>query len=284
MTEPQTKIEYATPKVSPGTSSAMKEAVTEGHRLIDGIAAKGEDVTLNELLGKIYEWENKFGDRVQGNEIEALQATSYMLGTVDYFITHEASDPKAARLQSITTQRDFLRMVFSNLDKEGRPQEGTSKIFGLITYVFEKFFINKDLVADARSGLEAGLWQGTMGMVTAGFLFKEAGWKVAFADPKLDMYCDCDFLAENPQGQVYSVDVTAKGVEYDKDGGRKQPFRVSQEKVSHAVDRQYSQIAGNIRVNVPPIWHLEADAFYEDRRSGFPKPEIVEKFKKLVET
>lgn len=262
-------------------SEPFKTAISEGRGRLRDFAKLNGEVTLDEILDKVYGWETDFQDKVSPEEIEALNVLSLTLGTVKYYVEHASQNKEVeAKRQSIETQQEILKLVFSNLTNEGKPNETMTRSFGLVIYAFEKFFDPENSkMVDKGELRERGLWQGVMGMVTTGLLFNHEGWEVAIPPIELDLKHEVDLVVRSPEGKVYSVDITAKRGVFDTESGEKsQTFFVKKYKPRPEVAAAIDNINGTIRVNVPPLCDVDSEGFYADRCAGYPSPSAFAKF------
>ena len=276
--------------------------VAEGTRLESAIVGLSKDLrrdlnergllTLNELLDKVYYWENIHGEKLSEQEFEVLSVLSMVLGTTKMFLDksvgiRKTDVPKSAFLESVTAQQEILKTVLANLGEDGTPKRGVVKSFALVAEIFEDYFNPQNPKLDT-SGIEreAGLWQGIQGMMTTVFLFREAGWEIKFPPPEHDVNFDVDLIAKNPAGKVFAVDITAKRPQIiDEAGTLSEPFYVQKKGVPPHFPPDLRQgLQGSIKINVPPLRHHSSMAFYEDRITGFPAGSAIDKFTSVVNT
>lgn len=249
-------------------------------------------LSLNELLDKVYYWENIHGEKLSEEEFEVLSVLSMVLGTTKMVLdksvgVRKGEVEKSAFLQSVTAQQEILKTVLGNLDEYGKPKRAVVKSFALVTEVFADYFDPENPKLDtAGAEREAGLWQGIQGMMTTAFLFRGAGWEIKFPPPELDVNFDVDLIAKNPAGKVFAVDITAKSPHIiDEAGTLSEPFSVQKKGVPpHFPPDLRQALQGAIKINVPPLKHHSSMAFYEDRITGFPAGSAIDKFTSVVNT
>jgi hypothetical protein len=241
---------------------------------------------LNEILDRVYTWENTFSDKVSQNEIEALQSLSLVLATVNLEAQKKENESMSDKLfkykQSIETQRSLVRLVMQNLDTDGKPDQVATRSLSLITNVFERYFdpLNE---ADQNMKYQAGgFWQGVLGMVTAAQMFNRAGYKVYFPPEEADLRYDIDLVVENRIGSKFGVDVTESSMPKDLHMGEEDNnlFYVRKySKGEHKILDIFPQLKGLIRINIPPARSYQAESFYEPghRGVGCPSQESVDK-------
>lgn len=284
ITERETPPQYF---VAP--ESSLQGTATEMARdLKDDLGKKGE-LTLDELLNSVYEWENVHGEKLGDDEFEALSILSLALGTTKVILSeHVGSKGKSERamMQSIATQQDVVRTVLGSLDENGMPDRGLAKTFCLVTEIFEDYFNPESpKLTDPGAETVAGFWQGVQGMVTTSLLLREAGWEVKLPPPELDMKYEMDLLARNQKGEVYAIDVTARVPKMIDDlGTMSKPYTVEKSGVPRYVPKDaVKDLKGFIKINVPPLRHYASRTFYEDRLIGSPSKEAVDEFVSRVE-
>jgi hypothetical protein len=286
-------VEMLTPAVSEGkASSKFHQAIGEFRGIKKELGSREGVITLDEILDRVYRWETENDKKVTPAEAESLYILSLILKTVEVSTEKREKGDRLeiqkANLQNIETQRDIVRHVFQNVDSKGIPNEAVVESFGLVCSVFEDI-LNPGTPEKFERGVirEVGLWQGAVGMITAAQMFNRIGWRVGFADPLLDLRYDVDFVAFDPEGEAFSVDVSSgimpegigrqdleEGLFYVRKG------RVRQEELLSKIPN----LRGTIRVNFPPLWHAEAEEFYDHARkhSACPAQWAVERFRDLL--
>ena len=246
-------------------------------------------LTLNELLNKVYDWEQIHGEKLSEQDFEVLSILSMVLGTTKLVLDKKVgatSVSKSTLLESARAQQDILRTVLSNLGEDGRPNRGVVKSLALAGEIFEGYFNPRNPKIDtAGVETEAGLWQAVQGLMTTAFLFREAGWEIKLPPPELDVDYGVDLIARDPDGKVYTVDVTA-WVPWiiDKEAGKlSEPFFLEKEGIPPYFPPELTEsVNGRLRINVPPLKHHASQGFYEDRVSGYPHRTAVNKFMQML--
>lgn len=246
-------------------------------------------LSLNELLDKVYYWENVHGEKLSEQEFEVLSVLSMVLGTTKMVLDRsvgvkKSEIPRSAFLESAAAQQEIVKTVLGNLDETGKPQRGVVKSFALVTEIFDDYF-NPENPRLETSGveMEAGLWQGIQGMMTTAFLFREAGWEIRFPPPELDVNYDVDLIVRNPGGKIFAVDITAKMPRIiDEKGTLSEPFSVQKKNVVPIPEVLAEGVQGRIKINVPPLRHHSSRGFYEDRITGFPAGSAIDKFTSVL--
>ncbi len=249
-------------------------------------------LSLNQLLDRVYYWENIHGEKLTEREFEVLSLLSMALGTAKMVLdksvgVKRGEVPKSAFLESVAAQQEILTTVLTNLDADGKPKREVVKSFALVTEIFEDYF-NPENPKLETFGLEreCGFCQGLRGMITAAFLFREAGWEVKLPPPELDVDYDIDLMVKNPQGAIFAVDITAQVPRIiDKEKGTlSRPFSVEKKGAPHLPGVTLEGVGGSIKINVPPLRHYSSEKFYEDRITGFPSRAAIEEFTRAVNT
>ena len=248
------------------------------------------ELSLNELLDKVYYWENIYGEKLSEGEFEVLSVLSMVLGTTKMVLdksvgVRKTDVAKSAFLESVTAQQEILKTVLANLGQDGKPKRAVAKSFALVTEIFEDYFNpEKPKLTTLGVEREAGLWQGIQGMMTTAFLFREAGWEIRLPPPKLDVDYDVDLIVRSPAGKVFAVDITAKMPQIiDDKGTLSEPFYLEKRGVPHFPELP-EDTKGLIRINVPPLRHHSSQEFYEDRITGFPTAGTINKFTRQLNT
>lgn len=281
----ETDLKIAPADITPGT------AVSGLRKDLRKELQESGALTLDELLNLVYKWENVYGERLSEHDFEVLSLLSLTLGTSKLVlgkkvgIGKEYKEKKRAFLESINSQQEILKTVLGNLDESGRPNKALMRSLGLVTEIFEDYFnLDNPKLTDPGIETEAGFWQGVQGMVTTAFLFRESGWQVKLPKAELDLYYDMDLLVKNPRGEVYAVDVTAKRPQFIGDTGEfSSAFYVQKKAVPQDLPKgAVNNLKGYLKVNVPPLIHYSANAFYKDRMTGFPKKDSIVEFSELV--
>lgn len=262
----------------------LETAVTKmGKGLKKDLQERGE-VGLDELLNRVYSWENKYGEKLTDDEFEVFTILSLAIGTVKVVYEKKVGKeriPEEAALESIATQQEIVRMTLGNLDNDNRPRRGLMRSFALVTEIFEGYFDpEKGRIKEEAVYTEEGFWQGVQGMVTTALMFNEEGWEVKLPPPELDLKDEIDLLVKNDEGKIYGVDVTAKRPHIiDKKGNLSPPFYVEKVDTPDYTPSQLKEsINGFIKVNVPPLRHNSSEDFYEDRMTGFPSKKALGEF------
>jgi hypothetical protein len=266
----------------------LQEAVSMmGKDLKKDLSQRGE-LTLDELINAVYDWENVYGEKLSEDEFECLCTLSLVLGTTSLVLQeHVGSRGKSekAMFQSVITQQEIVKTVLGNLDENGKPDRGLAKSFCLVTEIFEEYF-NPDepKLSDLGVDTMAGYWQGIQGMVTASLLLRDAGWEVKLPPPELDIKHEVDLIAKNPEGEIFAIDITARVPKIIDDVGTKsQPFVVEKKPVPRHIPKEAIQnLQGMIRLNLPPLRYDVTGKYYEDRLMGYPNKDTVDEFKKRV--
>jgi hypothetical protein len=188
--------------------------------------------------------------------------------------------------ESINTQQEIVKTVFNNLKEDGKPNAAITRMFGLVTCVFEHYFNPDDLMIKGRGVFrESGVWQGAMGMVTTAVMFNHQGWEVRLPPKDLDLNCEVDLIVKNPKGEIFAVDISSRRADYkDPAGVREGEFSLIEAVTKPAVRGKIDGLVSTIRINIPPLNSHEAESFYEDRMSGYPSPAGFEKFTKAIQT
>lgn len=272
---------------NPLPSAAYKAAILEFERLIpDFDATKNGVVSVNKILLRVFEWEKENLNKVSSEEVEALELLSLVLGTVDVVRNKESlgtpTQTREARIKSIETQREVVRIVFSNLCTDGRPNEIIMRAMSLVTRVFEeKFDLKPDRLYERGLEKYIGFWQGVMGMVTAAQMFHMMGWEVAFGSVKLDLEHDVDLVVKDKKGRRYAVDVGAKTAGYHVGD---EMYRITKSPETNRAILDAIRDANNrIGLNIPPL-RANFESFYDTKRraTGTPSISAIEKLKKVL--
>jgi hypothetical protein len=249
-------------------------------------------LSLNELLDKVYYWENIHGEKLSEREFEVLSVLSMVLGTAKMVLdksvgVKKSEVTKSTFLESVIAQQEILKTVLDNLDEDGKPKKGVVKSFALVTEIFEDYFNPQNSKLDT-SGVEreAGLWQGIQGMMTTAFLFREAGWEIRFPPPQLDVDYDVDLIVRNTKGKIFAVDITAKMPRIiDEKGTLSEPFYIEKRRVPPNISEKLAEaVEGSIKINVPPLRHYSSQEFYENRITCYPARSVISKFTNALNT
>lgn len=245
------------------------------------------ELSLDELLNKVMDWENVHGEKLTDNEFEVLTILSLVLGTTKTVIEKSVGSRGIERFaleQSVETQQEITKILLSNLDENGKPDRGTAKMFSLVTEVFEEYFSPESTkMTTPGATVEGGLWQGIQGMVTTSLLLREAGWDVRFPPKDYDINYEIDLMAKNQDGEIYAIDVTAKTPKMTEGGGLEEPFYAEKRPIPRYIPRDVVEgVRGFIRINVPPLRHHASRNFYSDRMTGFPADNSVKSFMQMV--
>jgi hypothetical protein len=287
-------VEMLIPVVSEERASGkFHQAISQFREIKKELGGREGVISLEEILDKVYRWEAENNEKVTPREAESLYILSLILRTIQVAAEKRQKGGQAeiqkANLQNIETQRDIVRHIFQNLDARGVPNETVVESFGVVCSVFEDV-LNPTRPERFERGVahEVGLWQGVIGMITAAQMFNRAGWQVGFADPLLDLRYDVDFVAFDPMGRAFTVDVTSgimpEGIK--KEDLEESLFYVRKGRVRQ--EELFSKIPnlhGAIRVNFPPLWHSESEDFYDPafRHSACPSEWAVGRFKELLQ-
>lgn len=281
-------------------TSLVGVQVAERSRLESAVGGLSKDLrrdirergllSLNELLNKVYYWENIHGEKLSEQDFEVLSILSMVLGTTKMVLDKSVGVKrdkieKSAFLESAQAQQDIVRTVLANLGADGRPKRGVVKSLALVSEIFEDYFNPQNPKLDT-SGIEkeAGLWQGIQGMMTTAFLFREAGWEIRLPPPELDALYNVDLIVQNPSGKIFAVDVAAKIPQVINEAGAlSEPFYVEKKDVPRHYPAELAEtVDGCLEINVPPLKHHASQGFYEDRVSGYPDQGAVSKFQQML--
>ncbi|MGB6882340.1 MAG: hypothetical protein WBD86_03550, partial [Microgenomates group bacterium] len=188
-------------------------------------------LSLNELLDRVFIWENVYGEKLTDDEFEVFSILSLVLGTTKAVYEKKVGrehTPKNALINSVVTQQEIVKTVLANLEVDGKPNRALMRSFGLVTEIFEEYFDpERGRIKEDGIYTESGYWQGVQGMVTTALLFNDIGWEVKLPHPELDVNYEIDLLVKNPEGNVFAVDVTAKRPQIiDDRGTMSSPFFV----------------------------------------------------------
>lgn len=265
----------------------LEKAVSSFSRDLRKDLSTSGELSLDELLNKVLDWENEHGEKLSDDEFEVLTILSLVLGTTKTVIEKSVGSKgieKFALEQSVQTQQEITKIILSNLDENGKPDRGTAKMFSLVTEIFEEYF-NPETTKMTTPGaaVEGGLWQGIQGMVTTALLLKESGWDVRFPPKDYDIKYEIDLMAKSDSGDIFAVDVTAKTPKMTSGGRLESSFYAEKRPIPRFIPRDVVKgVTGFIRINVPPLRHHSSRTFYSDRMVGFPAESSVESFKQMV--
>jgi hypothetical protein len=275
---------------------------TEGNKLESAVVGLGKDLkrdlsergilSLDELLNKVYYWENIHGEKLGEGDFEVLSILSMVLGTAKMVLDKKVGVireevPKSAFLGSAQAQQEILKTVLANLGEDGRPNKSVIRSLSLVAEIFEDYF-NPEKPRLETSGLEteAGFWQGIQGAMTTAFLFREAGWEVRFPPPQFDVKWGVDLIARDPDGRTFAIGITAKTPRIiDRMGRLSEPFYVERKSVSQDYPRELAEsLDGYLKINVPPLSHSSSHGFYENRVTCYPGKGAVDQFTQMLKT
>lgn len=274
--------------------------VAQGDRLESAIGGLSKDLrrdlnergqlSLNELLDKVYYWENIHGEKLSEQDFEVLSVLSMVLGTTKMVLdksvgVRKREVAKSTFLESAVAQQEILKTVLANLGEDGKPKKGVVRSLALVSEVFEDYFNPQNPKLETPGAeREAGLWQGIQGMMTTAFLFREAGWGIKFPTPEFDVEYDVDLIVIDPSGNAFAVDVTAKMPRIVDDAGTlSEPFYIDKKDVPPYFPTELAEsVDGCLKINVPPLKHHSSGEFYKDRISGYPDISAIDKFKHLL--
>lgn len=242
-------------------------------------------VNLNELIEHVLDLESKYQEKITDKELAVLSSLSLLLGTSQRVIEAKTASEKSparmesARIETIKAQQEITTAILSNLDGNGKPIPEVSKYYRLVTEVFEDYFNPESpKLNDLGVETEAGFYQGVLGMVTAAFLFKQAGYEVRMPEPQYDLRWDVDLLVQSQEGKLYAVDITARTPRPTEGGEVGNAFSLDDKSGYPGFLRERLGLSGFLRINVPPLTHHESNEFYEDRATGYPSESAKNRF------
>lgn len=247
-------------------------------------------LSLDELLDRVYDWENVYGEKLTDDEFEVFSILSLVLGTIKTVYENKAGrehTSQNALINSVTTQQEIVKIVLSNLEKDGKPSRALMRSFGLVTEIFEEYFDpEKGRIEEGGVYTESGYWQGIQGMVTTALLFNNIGWEVKLPPPELDINYGVDLLVKDLENNIFAVDVTAKRPQIiDKKGTMSSSFFVEKKNIPNNVPGNLiNNLEGFIKINVPPLNHHSSYKFYENRVAGCPSEETFSRFGNYLES
>lgn len=284
-----TEDQFLTPVVV-NSKPELLDAIVGISREIRSEFGNRDDIHAGEMLNRVLEWEAIYSNKLDENELEVLSTFSLVLGTINYkaekMITGKKEEIRKAKLESVETQQAVLRVVFSNLDEEGKPNESIMKLFSWECELFDEY-LNPEHPKIIDKGIEpeAGYWQGILGMVTTAFLFKNAGWNIRLPQKEWDVDHDIDLIVKNKEGKVFTVDVTAKMPRYSPETGEtEKAFYIKKWVGGDNLDfLPFRGLKGNIVLNVPPLRCPASYDFYSNRITAYPNEESSKRFSELIE-
>lgn len=287
MVDQLTELESPPVFVSLPEDKRFEKTVSSFRRDLKADLSNNGELSLDELINKVYDWENVYGEQLSDTEFEVLTVLSLVLGTTKTAIEKSVGSKGIethALKQSVETQQEITRLILGDLDENGRPNRATAKMFGLVTEIFDEYFDPKNpKLTTPGAEVEGGLWQGIQGMVTSALLFREAGWEVKFPPINYDIKYEIDLLARNKEGEIFAIDITARTPKKLEDGTMETPFYAMKKPVPRNIPPDVTNgLKGFIRLNVPPLRTDPGHEFYEDRLSGFPTEQSIENFKQMI--
>lgn len=284
MSDKVQELERLAPSFRIGSSEEFKVATSQIGRELRLLNKDQSEISLSQILNKVIEWEAEFGDKVKEEEIESLEVLSMMIGMVKFSQEHRRTDEARLSRENVDIEHQVLRVVFNNLEPDGKPNETIMRSFSLVTGVFDTFFdMNTSKISDKGILKEMGYWQGAMAAVTTAVMFNNAGWEVRLPTPEMDIESEVDLVVVNPKGERFTVDITARRPGHDKSLSNEDDlFYIKTGDVRPEIAELSWNFKGNIKINIPPLASRESDTFYENRRTGYPNERAIAKFKGMI--
>lgn len=244
------------------------------------LARERGEITLEQLRERVKTWEVENDIKVNEEELDALYILSQVFGTVAYMLEHGV-EARRSMEKAVQTEHDILKTMFANFDAQGKLNGDIAHSFALVKSAVDDF-MGEDFLKLKDPGVirEHGWWYSIVSTFTVALLFNQSGWEVFLPPADLDLDNEVDLIVKNPNGAIFTVDVTARDKSKDKTIGEFSDslFYLRYQKPKNILFSQIDKLTGTIKINLPPIRHPEALVFYDSLETGYPAKEAFIKF------